>query len=122
MLKGKKLSIHIARLMTDINELGQIGINALGGLDRTTFTQSELAARNWLKDQLHQVNLIVKTDQAANIWGKRTGQEKLPSIVFGSHLDTVPNGGKYDGALGVLIALEIMRVFEENEIMTRHPL
>jgi len=122
LLKGKELSIHIARLMTDIDELGQIGINALGGLDRTTFTQSELAARNWLKDQLHQVNLIVKTDQAANIWGKRTGQEKLPSIVFGSHLDTVPNGGKYDGALGVLIALEIMRVLEENEIMTRHPL
>lgn len=121
-LKKQKLSINIARLNADIEELGQIGINALGGLDRTTFTASELTARNWLKSHLHNLQLLVEIDQAANIWGKRKGEELLPSIVFGSHIDTVPNGGKYDGALGVLIALEVMRVLEENEITTRHPL
>lgn len=121
-LKKQKLSINIARLNADIEELGQIGINALGGLDRTTFTESELTARNWLKSHLHNLQLLVEIDQAANIWGKRKGEELLPSIVFGSHIDTVPNGGKYDGALGVLIALEVMRVLEENEITTRHPL
>lgn len=121
-LKKQKLSINIARLKADIEELGQIGINALGGLDRTTFTASELTARNWLKSHLHNLQLLVEIDQAANIWGKRKGEELLPSIVFGSHIDTVPNGGKYDGALGVLIALEVMRVLEENEITTRHPL
>ena len=46
----------------------------------------------------------------------------LPAIAFGSHIDTVPNGGKYDGALGVLIALEVMRLLQEHRIMTRHPL
>ncbi|WP_235426945.1 Zn-dependent hydrolase [Cohnella kolymensis] len=62
-------------------------------------------------------------DEAANIWAVRSGQDdKLPSIVFGSHIDTVPNGGKYDGALGVLLALEVMTVFKENGVSTRHPL
>ncbi|WP_309475249.1 Zn-dependent hydrolase [Bacillus sp. 03113] len=119
----KNLNINIDRLKNDIEELGQFGKNAKGGLDRTTFTPSELAARDWLKEQLHALKLNVRVDQAANIWAKRTGQdEKLPSIAFGSHIDTVPNGGKYDGALGVLIALEVMKVLEENRISTRHPL
>jgi N-carbamoyl-L-amino-acid hydrolase len=121
-LKVKNLCINIDRLKKDIEELGQIGRNEVGGLDRTTFTPAELEARNWLKGHLHQLNLAVRVDQAANIWGKRTGQENLSSIAFGSHIDTVPNGGKYDGALGVLIALEVMRVLEENELSTRHPL
>lgn len=62
-------------------------------------------------------------DEAANIWGRRSGAEDtLPVIVFGSHIDTVPNGGKYDGALGVLLALEVMQVLADNNIVTRHPL
>lgn len=122
MLQKRKLSINIARLKTDIEELGEFGKNDKGGLDRTTFTSSELAAREWLKSRLEHSNLVVKVDEAANIWGKRNGARNLPSIVFGSHIDTVPNGGKYDGALGVLMALEVLRVLEENGIVTRHPL
>ncbi|MCM3790026.1 Zn-dependent hydrolase [Domibacillus indicus] len=119
----KNLCINIARLKTDIEELGKFGKNAKGGLDRTTFTPSELEAREWLKERLHKLKLAIRIDQAANIWAKRPGQEAtLPSISFGSHIDTVPNGGKYDGALGVLIALEVMRVLEESHISTRHPL
>lgn len=122
MLQKGKLSINLARLKTDIEELGEFGKNDKGGLDRTTFTSSELAAREWLKSRLCHSNLVVKVDEAANIWGKRKGAKDLPSIVFGSHIDTVPNGGKYDGALGVLMALEVLRVLEENSIVTRHPL
>ncbi|MED3963119.1 M20/M25/M40 family metallo-hydrolase [Bacillales bacterium AN1005] len=122
MLQKGKLSINLARLKTDIEELGEFGRNDKGGLDRTTFTSSELAAREWLKSRLCHSNLVVKVDEAANIWGKRKGAKDLPSIVFGSHIDTVPNGGKYDGALGVLMALEVLRVLEENGIVTRHPL
>ncbi|MGP7816953.1 Zn-dependent hydrolase [Niallia sp. 01092] len=119
----KNLCINTARLKNNIEELGQFGKNDKGGLDRTTFTPSELEARDWLKKQLHALKLAVRVDQAANIWAKRVGEdEALPSIAFGSHIDTVPNGGKYDGALGVLIALEIMKVLEENQISTRHPL
>lgn len=122
MLQKGKLSINLARLKTDIEELGKFGENDKGGLDRTTFTSSELAAREWLKSRLKHSHLVVKVDEAANIWGKGKGTRNLPSIVFGSHIDTVPNGGKYDGALGVLMALEVLRVLEENGIVTRHPL
>ncbi|MCM3411848.1 Zn-dependent hydrolase [Metabacillus litoralis] len=118
-----KIRINSKRLEATIHELGKIGLNSKGGLDRTTFTKSELAAREWLKGKLKELKLATKVDPAANIWAKRTGNEdNLPVISFGSHIDTVPNGGKYDGALGVLIALEIMTTLEENGIETRHPL
>lgn len=118
-----KIRINAKRLEAMIHELGQYGLNENGGLDRTTFTKPELAARDWLKKKLKNLHLAIKVDPAANIWAKRNGKNyNLPAISFGSHIDTVPNGGKYDGALGVLIALEIMNSLEENRIETRHPL
>lgn len=119
----KVLRIDAARLEKDIRELGRIGLNGQGGLDRTTFTPPELAARDWLKAKLAELGLDVRVDEAANIWAVRPGGDgKLPLIAFGSHVDTVPNGGRFDGALGVLSALEVMRVLEEQGIATRHPL
>ncbi|MFS0785138.1 M20 family metallo-hydrolase [Shouchella sp. 1P09AA] len=119
-MKQTTIKINRARLEASIHELGQFGINKDGGLDRTTFTEAELQARNWLKQQLDQLSLNVYTDEAANIWAKRSGKHQK-SIVFGSHIDTVPNGGKYDGALGVLMALEVLRTLDESEIETNHP-
>ena len=118
-----RLRVNAARIQETIQVLGRFGLNDSGGLDRTTFTPAELTARNWLKERLQAVRLSVRTDEAANIWARRSGRdESLPVIAFGSHLDTVPNGGKYDGALGVVLALEVMTVLEENGILTRHPL
>lgn len=157
------LRINASRLQCNIRELGMFGLNeATGGLDRTTFTAAELAAREWLKAELRRLHLTVRVDAAANIWAVRSGAggwdasgdsasqgspdlsgtsnssaapgnsigdtcpsteaAPLPVITFGSHMDTVPNGGKYDGALGVLLALEVMTVLEENKVVTRHPL
>ncbi|NUU60124.1 Zn-dependent hydrolase [Paenibacillus agri] len=119
----KQLRINSKRLEESIHELAEFGLNENGGMDRTTFTPDELAARDWLKDQLEQLALELRVDQAANIWAKRPGTDNsLPAIAFGSHIDTVPNGGKYDGALGVLIALEVMKLLREHDIVTRHPL
>ncbi|WP_028612239.1 Zn-dependent hydrolase [Paenibacillus harenae] len=119
----KRLTIHAARLEQAILELGRIGVNGEGGLDRTTFTPAELTARNWVKEKAAALGLDVRVDEAANIWAARRGKSGgLPAIAFGSHVDTVPNGGKYDGALGVLLALEIMLVLKEQGIRTRHPL
>ncbi|WP_228275651.1 Zn-dependent hydrolase [Gracilibacillus oryzae] len=116
-----KTKINRERLARSIEELSIFGRNENNGLDRTTFTQAELQARDWLKGELHKLHLQVRLDQAANIWATREGTDKaLPSITFGSHIDTVPNGGKYDGALGVLIGLEVMKVLEEYNIPTRH--
>ncbi|AJY77399.1 allantoate amidohydrolase [Paenibacillus beijingensis] len=119
----KQLRINAARLENSIFTLAEYGKNESSGLDRTTFTPAELAARDWLKQELESLSLELRVDQAANIWAKRPGTEPaLPSIAFGSHIDTVPNGGKYDGALGVLIALEVMKLLNEHGIRTRHPL
>ncbi|CAM4172968.1 Zn-dependent hydrolase [Paenibacillus alkaliterrae] len=119
----RAITINTARLEKTIHELGQIGANEQGGLDRTAFTPAELTARDWLKEKLAELGLDVRVDEAANIWAiRRGGINELPVIAFGSHVDTVPNGGKYDGALGVLLALEVMRVLEEQGITTRHPL
>lgn len=117
----EKTTINGARLQRKIEELGQFGKNEKGGLDRTTFTSAELAAREWLQTQCVSLGLDVKCDPAANIWAFRNGRQPLPAISFGSHMDTVPNGGMYDGALGVLIALEVMERLNEERIETRHP-
>lgn len=117
------ITVNAARLQHSIETLGKIGRNAEGGLDRTTFTPAELEARTWLIDELERLGLDVSLDSAANIWARRQGSERgLPPIVFGSHIDTVPNGGRYDGALGVLLSLEIMRVLMERGWETRHSL
>ncbi|MCD8510664.1 MAG: Zn-dependent hydrolase [Bacillus sp. (in: Bacteria)] len=117
------MKINIQRLLSNIEVLGKIGLNKHGGLDRTTFTDAELMAREWLRQKLKGQQLEVRLDEAANIWGRRPGkQNSLPVITFGSHIDTVPNGGKYDGALGVLMALEVMEVLNENNFTTEHPL
>ncbi len=72
---------------------------------------------------MRELGLDVRIDEAGNIIGRREGSGKgLPSILFGSHLDTVPNGGKYDGALGVLAALECVETLQHNGVKTRHPL
>lgn len=117
------IKINMDRLVSNLQTLGKIGLNESGGLDRTAFTDAELQARNWLFEKLNAINLTVKVDEIANIWAKREGSNpKYPSIVFGSHIDSVPNGGKYDGALGVLMALEVMQTLEENGIQTTYPL
>lgn len=119
-----ELRINASRLQNKIGALARFGLNeATGGLDRTTFTAAELAAREWLEDELLQLQLEVRVDEAANIWARRAGAaDNLPVIAFGSHIDTVPNGGKYDGALGVLLALEVMNVLADHQMVTRHPL
>lgn len=127
-MRRSALRINADRLENNIRELASFGLNeATGGLDRTTFTAEELAAREWLKSKLMELRLTVRVDEAANIWAARSGSPEglsvnLPVIAFGSHIDTVPNGGKYDGALGVLLALEVMTVLEEDKVGTRHPL
>ena len=116
------LCINKERLHSNIEELGKIGLNESNGLDRITFTEDDIQARQWFINKLKVLQLDYQIDAAANIWTSIPNANEKAPIMIGSHLDTVPNGGKYDGALGVLIGLEILTTLLENGITTKHPI
>ncbi len=111
------------RLNANLSALSQIGRNEAGGIDRALGSPAEREARSWLKAYWEEkLELQVRVDGSANLWVRLAGSENLPPIVTGSHHDTVPNGGKFDGALGVLAATEILETLIEKGIQTRHPI
>jgi N-carbamoyl-L-amino-acid hydrolase len=90
---------------------------------RLAFSDADRAAREWIMGIMTDTGLEVWVDQAANIHGRRAGSDAdLPVILFGSHIDTVPSGGNFDGNLGSLAALEVMLTLNDEQAQTRHPL
>lgn len=117
------LRVNSQRLEQRITALAEFGKNAHGGLDRVAFSDADIRGRKYLISLMKDAGLDVRVDEAGNIIGHRESQEPdLPPIMFGSHSDTVPDGGKYDGALGVLGAIECAQVLNEQNIQTKHPL
>ena len=115
--------INGARLMHNLFTMAKFGQNEGGGIDRSLGSQADYDTREWLKSywQEHlQVN--PETDAIANLWVKYSGIENKKPLVIGSHHDAVPDGGKYDGAMGVLIATEVLETIVEQGIMLKHPL
>ncbi len=116
------LSINRKRIEGALQELSQIGRNPGGGIDRPFGSAADRSARSWMIRYWKEcLRLQARVDPAANIWVKKDGSEPLPPIYLGSHLDTVPNGGMYDGALGVLLATEVLVTIQEKNISMRHP-
>ena len=122
--KGKvRPEMNGQRLNANLSALSQIGKNEAGGIDRALGSQAEREARGWLKTYWEEkLSLNVRVDGGANLWVRLEGSEDLLPIVTGSHHDTVPNGGKFDGALGVLAATEVLETLIEKGIQTRHPI
>lgn len=90
---------------------------------RRCFTDTFLAGRQWLEEQFRSAGLTVSTDAGANLIGRLPGTEAgLPSIMIGSHTDTVRGGGRFDGIAGVLSGLEVAQALQENKVALRHPL
>jgi N-carbamoyl-L-amino-acid hydrolase len=111
------------RMQQRIDALAQFGANPEGGVSRVAFSDADLAGRAWLKDRMTALGLEVRTDTAGNIIGRRAGSDPdLPVILFGSHIDSVPGGGNYDGQVGVVGALEVIELLNAQDIVTRHPL
>lgn len=111
------------RLMKTINQIGNIGFTPGYGITRLAYSDEYKHARSLLAMLMEREGLIVHTDTVGNIFGRRDGLDNtLPAIMIGSHLDTVKNGGLYDGNLGVCAALELVRVLNECSIKTKHPL
>lgn len=117
------LRVDEDRIARRIFELAKIGINERGENYRVAYSDGDLEGRTYFMDLMKKAGLDVSIDAAGNIIGKRAGKDasKKP-IAFGSHIDMVPNGGNYDGALGSFAALEIIEVLNENKIITEHPL
>jgi beta-ureidopropionase / N-carbamoyl-L-amino-acid hydrolase len=112
-----------ARMAERIEAVSQFGANPEGGVSRVAFSDADVAGREYIKGLMREAGLEVRVDTAGNLIGRREGSEpSMPIIMFGSHIDSVPGGGNYDGDVGVIGAIEVAQVLEENEITTRHPL
>jgi N-carbamoyl-L-amino-acid hydrolase len=109
------LRINAARLRGDIEALARIGRTPADALTRYAFSPGYEQARVWLKGRMNEAGMRVRDDAAGNTIG-RIGSEGAPCVMAGSHIDTVPDGGPLDGALGVLAALEVARVIREAHI------
>lgn len=119
--RGTVLRINLDRLLMDIEKYAAYGKNEQGGVTRPSFSPADHEVRQLFIEEIKELGLEVTVDGAANIWGKYKGTGKNPgSIVIGSHLDSVPNGGKYDGPLGVLMAKEIVKRLIELNIRLDH--
>lgn len=112
-----QLKINGDRLNQSIARLAQIGKLPDGGVKRIAYSKEDVAARNLVKDWMLEAQMEVRVDTAGNIIGRYLGKNPaLSAIATGSHIDTVPCGGHYDGAYGVLAGLEVVRVLQENKI------
>src|SRR5690606_28313487 len=112
-------SINRARLEGTIEASARIGATDDGGLHRLALSDQDKKMRDLFVQWLRDADLDVKVDDLGNIYGYRPGANKyLEPVVLGSHLDTQPNGGRFDGVLGVLSALEVVRTFNDWGIET----
>ena len=110
------LRVNAERLLADLRELAKIGATNEGGVHRPALSEADLAGRNWFRQRIRDAGLELREDGAGNISAILPSIEPdAPTLLLGSHLDTVPNGGRYDGALGVLAALEALRTVAEAQ-------
>src|SRR5262245_40926273 len=116
------MRIDRARLAASMDALGRIGETPRGGLTRLALTDEDRLGRDLLVRWMKEAGLAVSVDQMGNIFGIRGGMETLAPVLMGSHADSVPTGGKYDGQLGVLCALEVLRSLDDRRARTRHPI
>jgi beta-ureidopropionase / N-carbamoyl-L-amino-acid hydrolase len=111
------------RINRQLTELSQFGKNPYGGVSRVAYSEFDRQAREWAMALMRDAGLSVSIDAAGNIFGRRAGSvPTLKPLVFGSHIDSVPDGGNYDGDVGSLSAIEVARTLTANTLVTRHPL
>jgi N-carbamoyl-L-amino-acid hydrolase len=119
----RNLSIDPERLWDDLMETAEIGGTAKGGICRLTLTELDRQVRDWFKARCEALGCTVTIDDMGTMFARRAGQRSdIPPIAMGSHLDTQPTGGKFDGALGVLAALEALRTLHLADYETFAPI
>src|ERR1700730_15103989 len=118
----QNLQINPQRLWDTLMETAQFGATAKGGIKRLTLTDDDRKVRDWFRTAAEAIGCTVTVDEVGNMFARREGRDaSLAPICMGSHLDTQPTGGKFDGVLGVLGALEAMRTLYESGYETNAP-
>ena len=110
------------QLLADLDTLGEIGLTPGAGLQRMAYSPADLAGRAWVLAEMQRLGMRAQIDGAGNVIGFHPGTEELPPLALGSHTDSVPGGGKFDGTLGVLAALACVRTLRDAGCQLRHPL
>ncbi len=118
-----QLGVNGPRIVEHINALAEFGKNPQGGVSRVAYSEADRLGREYVFGLMQRAKLEVSIDAAGNLIGRRAGSVKsLPPLLFGSHIDSVPEGGNFDGVVGSLGAIEVAQTLAENNIVTRHPL
>lgn len=117
------LQLNRERLVATMEEQAEYGATKNGGIHRLALTEADHKIRDWFVNQLKEADLSVRIDEFGNIFGRREGIDpNAAPILLGSHLDSQPNGGIYDGVLGVVAALEFIRTLNDEGIETTRPI
>jgi N-carbamoyl-L-amino-acid hydrolase len=111
------------RIQQHITALSKYGTNPEGGVSRVAFGDADIAGHKYVNGLMRDAGLNIRTDAAGNMIGRREGTNpKLPAIMIGSHIDSVPSGGNYDGDVGVIGAIEVAQTLQEHGLRLKHPL
>ena len=120
---GDELRVNGMRLNTSMEKMKDFGKSSSGGSTRVAYSEENRQAYGYLAELMSDAGLTVRIDAAGNLIGHRKGKRPaLPPIVSGSHIDTVPDGGHYDGIVGVMAAIEVARTLHDAGHLTDHPL
>jgi N-carbamoyl-L-amino-acid hydrolase len=123
MIVLPRLTVNSDRLSESINRLAKIGKQPSGSICRLAFTPEDLQARYLVQQWMIEAGMTVRTDAAGNLIGTYAGTvEDAPALATGSHIDTVPSGGRFDGVLGVLAGIEVVRSLRANNLRLNHPI
>ena len=119
----KDLRVNGTRLQESLETMAKIGGTPAGGVQRLTLTDEDKTARDLLISWLKEMNCEIIIDEMGNIFGTRPGKNNdLPPVMSGSHVDSQPKGGRFDGILGVMGPLEVLRTLHENSVETERPI
>ncbi len=124
--QSSRPAVDAARLRNRLERLSTHGRPPGGtfadGVSRVAYSVADLTARAWLIDEIKSADIVPRIDAAGNIFARYGGQPNQPAILFGSHIDSVPGGGNFDGDLGTFSALEVIQAVQAAKVQTRHPL
>ena len=123
MARDTNLKINGPRLWDSLMQMARIGATPKGGVNRLTLTDLDRESRDLFSRWCQEAGCTIVIDRIGSLFARRSGADNsLPPVMVGSHLDTQPTGGKFDGALGVMAALELVRTLNDLDVRTKHPI